>query len=682
MSARPFARLSCHVCVVVFAFAWCGELRAARGPSFHALPLTDREHPGFVARRDASFGVFIGVNRYSDRVVLNRDTSGRDARAAYTTFVHELDFIPTDQAILLTNDGEDGRAPTRAAILRAINDAASFARPEGVVVVYVSTTVVEGYLFAEDSDYDDLAGTAVPLATVRDYLADAAAPLRLVVLEPGGRRGLRLNGRIRPAPLPEDVTRVFTEASPVGVIMACEPGEYASEQNGSGLGLFTAELLEALRGQAALDADSPYITDLTASAYARQQVLNATDGDQTVLYVQNAAVGRLPLAKRRLRTDGASRAERIADDVQERFIEGRLTPAQLAGAMLALKQGGAAELELIERVAAGRIAGEEMLTRLASGDLDLPTPTPTPRRTATPAPTPAPRREATPTPIAVVDRLNRDSEAPPVTPTPAPTATGATGEEVVATPPPIVTPVRDTADVAYPDQKRNYVIDEGGLAIAMVWIPPGSFEMGALRGKKDEKPVHEVRVGGFWMGQTEVTQRQYEAVMGANPSSVKGPDLPVQNVSWSDAFLFCVQVSARTGEEYQLPTEAQWEYAGRADTTSIWHFGDDPARLGAHAWFASNTDAPQPVATRHPNRWGLYDMTGNVAEWCFDWYGEDYYSRSARANPLGPEDGERRVIRGGSWSDDANAARAGARASLVPVATNATTGFRIARLGR
>ncbi len=192
-----------------------------------------------------------------------------------------------------------------------------------------------------------------------------------------------------------------------------------------------------------------------------------------------------------------------------------------------------------------------------------------------------------------------------------------------------------------------------GVSLEMVWIPGGTFQMGSPESESgrdsDEGPVHEVELDGFWMGKYEVTQEQYQAIMGSNPSNFKGAKSPVEMVSWDDAVVFCRKLAARTGQPFTLPTEAQWEYACRGGSQTRFHFGDSDSQLGDYAWYFSNSGPKMhPVGQKRPNPFGLYDMHGNVWEWCADWYGD--YTSGRQKNPTGPDSGSRRVYRGGSWS--------------------------------
>jgi len=200
----------------------------------------------------------------------------------------------------------------------------------------------------------------------------------------------------------------------------------------------------------------------------------------------------------------------------------------------------------------------------------------------------------------------------------------------------------------------------------MVLVPGGSFLMGSDDKDEVDETPHHVRVGAFYIDSCEVTQEDYERVMGKNPSLRKGAKLPVEQIRWADAAAYCNARSRLDGLEpaydlktlrcdfaasgYRLPTEAEWEYAARAGTDTRFSFGDRPADLKRYAWFTENcATKPRPVATKLPNPWGLYDMYGNVWEWCHDYYSEGYYKNSPDENPRGPEAGQTRVMRGGCW---------------------------------
>jgi sulfatase modifying factor 1 len=222
----------------------------------------------------------------------------------------------------------------------------------------------------------------------------------------------------------------------------------------------------------------------------------------------------------------------------------------------------------------------------------------------------------------------------------------------------------------------------GGMTMRFRYVAPGSFLMGAPEGEKEnsnERPQHEVQLTkGFWLGETPVTQRQWEAVMGDNPSEFKGADRPVEEVSWEDCVAFVAELSA-WGVASRLPTEAEWEYACRAGTTGPTYLGDnDEATLDRLGWYEGNSgDETHPVGQKAPNAWGLHDMLGNVSEWCADWYAD--YPSGPQVDPKGPSSGSNRVVRGGYWSLGASYLRAAGRGYVSPGARYYVIGFRVAR---
>ncbi|MCC6680900.1 MAG: SUMF1/EgtB/PvdO family nonheme iron enzyme [Phycisphaeraceae bacterium] len=262
-------------------------------------------------------------------------------------------------------------------------------------------------------------------------------------------------------------------------------------------------------------------------------------------------------------------------------------------------------------------------------------------------------------------------------------------------PPPAQGPHHDSPPAATRPTTRlsegDFVIPD--LNLIMKAIPAGSFMMGAtdpqnLRG--DEQPQHKVTLSAFWLGQCEVTQAQWRAVMGNNPSAFVGDDLPVESISWEDAMAFCQKLNQREaaagrlpqGLHYTLPTEAQWEYAARAGTTSS-YVGDPQQTI----WYSATsgqidpTDgqwhmSPHPVASKLPNAWGLYDMQGNVLERCFDCYAE--YSSADQVDPQGPPDGKYRSLRGGGWWADLTSCATHARHRGPSQRAHSAVGMRLA----
>ena len=220
------------------------------------------------------------------------------------------------------------------------------------------------------------------------------------------------------------------------------------------------------------------------------------------------------------------------------------------------------------------------------------------------------------------------------------------------------------------------------VGMEFVIIPAGRFIMGCSQGDgqcyADEKPQHEVQITrSFQLGKYEVTQGQWVKVMGSNPSKFKGEDrLPVEEVSWNHVQSFIAKLNAlNDGYGYRLPTEAEWEYAARGETTGMYY-----GNLDAVGWYDKNSESKtHPVGHKQPNGFGLYDMLGNVWEWCSDWYAESYYGSSPGSDPKGPSEGQARVLRGGSWDDLSSNVRASSRIKVVPFVRGNAIGFRVCR---
>ena len=230
-------------------------------------------------------------------------------------------------------------------------------------------------------------------------------------------------------------------------------------------------------------------------------------------------------------------------------------------------------------------------------------------------------------------------------------------------------------------QTRKAILNR--LVANMVYVEGGTFTMGATpeQGSDafgNEKPAHQVTLKGFYICKYEVTQAEWKAVMGENPSKFKGDNLPVVSVSWFDCQEFIRKLNELTGKNFRLPTEAEWEYAARGGRRSYGakYAGDND--IDNVAWYDRNSNnTTHPVGTKRANELGLYDMTGNVWEWCQDWYGS--YSSSAQTNPIGPSTGSCRVNRGGGWGGTARGCRVSYRNNGPPSLTYNVVGLRLAQ---
>ena len=229
---------------------------------------------------------------------------------------------------------------------------------------------------------------------------------------------------------------------------------------------------------------------------------------------------------------------------------------------------------------------------------------------------------------------------------------------------------------------QNLSITVNGITFTMVKVQGGTFTMGATSEQgsdayDDENPAHRVTLSDYYIGQTEVTQALWQAVMGSNPSNWEGSNQPVEQVSYDDCLRFISHLNQLTGRHFRLPTEAEWEYAARGGNKSRGYKYAGSNNLGNVAWYDGNSSGhPYPVAQKHANELGLYDMTGNVWEWCHDWYGS--YSSTSQTNPQGPSEASDRVLRGGSWRSNAWGSRVSLRGDDTPDRSDGTIGLRLA----
>jgi len=214
----------------------------------------------------------------------------------------------------------------------------------------------------------------------------------------------------------------------------------------------------------------------------------------------------------------------------------------------------------------------------------------------------------------------------------------------------------------------------------MVFVEGGTFLMGSKKGSGDEKPPHFVKLDDFYIGKYEVTQEEWLEIMGNNPSVFEGfMSCPVERVNFQDIQFFINKLNKKTGKNYRLPTEAEWEYAARGGSNSknyLYSGGNEPDAAG---WMKKNSlEKTHPVGSKQPNELGIYDMSGNVIEWCSDWYkGSFYKTEGTQINPVGPYKGKERVLRGGSFKHDAGMLRNTSRFDLREGSRYSDVGFRL-----
>ena len=233
-----------------------------------------------------------------------------------------------------------------------------------------------------------------------------------------------------------------------------------------------------------------------------------------------------------------------------------------------------------------------------------------------------------------------------------------------------------------PSTLKDQTFNVDGVSFTMKAVQGGTFTMGSSDDDADalnnEKPAHSVTLSNFWIGQTEVTQALWQAVMGKNPSGFKGDKLPVEKVSWTDCQDFIKELNTKTGKKFRLPTEAEWEYAARGGNKSKGYKYSGGNDIDKVAWYKDNSsEKTHDVGTKTANELGIYDMTGNVHEWCSDWYSNSYYSHSPTTNPQGPNTGSYRVLRGGCMFSSAPSCRVAFRGNGKPDKRDDDLGLRL-----
>lgn len=242
---------------------------------------------------------------------------------------------------------------------------------------------------------------------------------------------------------------------------------------------------------------------------------------------------------------------------------------------------------------------------------------------------------------------------------------------------------KEEVPVRTPQEVITSIFSVKGVSFTMCYVQGGTFMMGATpeQGEEvsdDEKPAHEVTVSSFYIGQTEVTQALWKAVMGKKPSKFKGDNLPVEQISWNDCQTFIEKLNFMTGRTFRLPTEAEWEFAARGGNNSkdcMFSGSNYPDDV---AWHSGNANAKtHMVGTKQANELGIYDMCGNVSEWCADWYDDAYYQSNDSQDPRGPISGSSRVVRGGSWSGNLKGCRVAFRFNGAQNEMNNSLGFRL-----
>ncbi len=598
------------------------------------------------------WAVVIGVNKYLDPKIPPLKYCVADAHRVFEALTRQSGFDPDHVLLIVDDQTHDHLLPLRMNFQLQIGDWLQHAQAEDTVVVhysghgFVDEATGEGFLAPKDCLKNDLRGTGFPTERLRQMLRDCPARQKLLILDcchAGAVRSGKATGSTG-----EELSQAFAKAQGLVTLASCRKDEVSYEWETKGQGLFTYFLTEGLGGGADYDrdgvvnADELYRYTFEKVQLAAQRELNARQRPVRVIGPETEgvfALSRVSVTARPLADSVTALFTVREEDSSGRLLEG-------AEVELFYRESAGSRLEALgaSQTDAGgtaRIPVTLSLSQQARGSFGVMVRMGTASQSYTLDKFPQTRSYA-----LYVPRSTPLSPSPKPTPSP-PGQTLATS-----------------------------------IGMKLVLIPAGQFQMGSpesdLEAYDYEKPQHTVRITKpFYLGVTEVTQAQYERVMETNPSTFKGADLPVETVSWEDAVEFCRKLSAKEGRTYRLPTEAEWEYACRAGSQTKWCFGNNASEVGEYAWYLDNADMKtHPVGLKKANAWGLYDMHGNVWEWCSDWRGQ--YPSTAVADPTGATAGSYRVDRGGSWIIGARYCRSAYRYDDAPGNRNGDLGFRVA----
>jgi formylglycine-generating enzyme required for sulfatase activity len=584
------------------------------------------------------YAVVIGVDTYRDKQINRLYGAAKDAKTLKDALVEYAGF-PEDQVTLLATGEPEEREPSRANILQRLLNLNGVVPPDGLLLVSFAGHGIQrgerAFLLPADAKIGSLSlleNTAISVVDMKRYIRQTGVKQILVIMDacrndPGGRADA-------PSPMSEayhfDFDTRNQQVEAFGTLYATGEGQRAYEYTEKNQGYFTWTLVEGLKGAAANERGEVTLSGLVS--YLQEKV------PKRVLQDLGPEKRQRPWAQ----IEGY-RADELVISITDRAATDKSTPVTANTAALELELWNSINSSTdpddfkayLDKYPDGTFAGVARNRIRQLGSLA--------------------------------------ESASPVTEPPGASSTRAD-------------PVSSEGGKQEHVDVQTYTETAGGAAIKMIRVPSGKFTMGSPESETgrlgDEGPQHQVSVSSFYMGKYEVTQAEWRAVatglpkvkidLNLDPSYFKGNNLPVENVSWNEALEFCDRLSRATDKVYRLPTEAEWEYACRAMTT-----GPYAGSLDSLGWYASNSgNMTHPVGTKQPNGFGLYDMHGNVWEWCRDWYSKDY-PQSPSEDPRGPTTGLYPVLRGGSWHHGAVNCRSAARGWLTPAAHSNNLGFRI-----
>ena len=603
----------------------------ARGCGLVALAFCLAAHGGAAQQAPPQrWAIVIGINDYEDKGLEDLSEAVHDAQAVHDVLIGLPEGFPEENMTLLIDGNE--KAPTRSNLIRYLTSSLRLPGTNDTILLYFAghgmTKDGALYLLPSDAASINIEQTGLAFAEVQRLLDECKAKKKVMILDACHSGTGRSNDT-----MDEDFARELERASSGKVLLAsCTANERSYEMPKTGHGAFTYFLLEGLKGAADKD-DNGFITATELSIYTFEK---------TRRWAKEEGLSQTPMRR-----------------------------AEVSG-----------EITLGRYRVAGR-GGEEENVVPSTGALEV--------------------EVDVPDAVVEVDGKGKGIAAPGQ---PFKLEGLPAGEIRVSVSAPgcesqikeVIIKTGQLTRFAFEFKSMGVRVGKPGEmrnldGIDFVWIPEGSFMMGSGLAPSDTKaryggtidehheehPQHLVTISkGFWMGTFEVTQAQWQAVMGTNPSKFKATDCPVERVSWDDAQEFIARLNEKGENGYRLPTEAEWEYACRAGSATAFSCGDGPACLAGIAWFEENSRGEtQPVGQKKANPWGLCDMHGNVWEWCQDGM-EDYPAGSA-TDPLVTSLGSGRVKRGGSFSDPPGKCRAAARAKGFRDEGEANLGFRLVR---
>ncbi|MDO4583372.1 MAG: SUMF1/EgtB/PvdO family nonheme iron enzyme [Planctomycetia bacterium] len=616
--------------------------RGSEEEDFGLEEVTEEKPSGgaFEMPKARKFAVLVGVTEYATMHDLRYTV--RDVEAIREQLL-KLGFEDENIYLLTTKNEDVAKVPTQRNVERTIASVLSQAGVGDLVFFAFAGHGAQlgdtAYFCTQDTIDEDISGTAVSITQAMDDLAKSEARFKWIVVD--ACRNNPFRQRVAGV---RSIQKIDNPPEGIALFQSCAPDEFSYEDESVKHGLFTSNFVRGLSGEADLNNDGS-LTFLEVCTYTTNQTVrdvqtkfqkhqrpyltsSMSDFILTEDLDRPKAIAYFAAAQQLRREKKYDEAKREIDKALELYPEDQEYLDE-RGMLQTIVDAIAKQKELEEKAreeAAARKKAEEEAKRLAN----IPRPT------------------------------------LPDVPQILPASGGRTaGERMVKT--------------------------VKGVEYAFRWCPAGEFMMGSPEGelgRYSEETQHRVRLTkGFWMLETEVTQAMWESVMGDNPSNFKGSNLPVEKVSWKDCQEFCQKLRS-LGLNVQLPTEAQWEYACRAGTTTSLNNGKNITseegkgicyNLSEVGWYEKNLDlTTHIVGQKKPNAWGLYDMHGNVYEWCQDWYDSGYYAESPTSDPEGPSSGAFRVFRGGSWNSIARFCRSAFRFHNTPAHRVDALGFRLA----